>query len=75
MIGGIRSSEDHFRAEGQVVDLPALGLDFAIPIFVFQGALDNMAPAQPVTAYVDGIKALRKELINGPEFRSQRVGF
>ena len=66
LIGGIRSSEDRFRAEGQAVDLPALGMDFAIPIFVFQGALDDIAPARLAAAYVDGIKAPRKEFIAIP---------
>jgi pimeloyl-ACP methyl ester carboxylesterase len=66
LIGGIRTSEDHFRAEGQAVDLPALGTDFAVPFFVFQGALDNISPAQPAAAYVDSIRAPRKEFVAIP---------
>jgi hypothetical protein len=43
-------------------DLPSLGRDFAIPFFVFQGALDNVTPVPPVRAYVDTITAPRKEV-------------
>jgi pimeloyl-ACP methyl ester carboxylesterase len=56
-------SEDHFRSEIEAVDLPVLGTDFAIPIFVFEGALDNIAPVPPLTAYMDSITAPRKELV------------
>jgi pimeloyl-ACP methyl ester carboxylesterase len=47
-------------------DLPALGTDFAVPFFVFQGALDNISPAQPAAAYVDSIRAPRKEFVAIP---------
>ena len=57
------SAENYFRDQGEAVDLPSLGPDFAIPVFVFQGALDNVAPVPPVRTYVDSITAPRKELV------------
>jgi len=51
------------RDQGDAVDLPSLGPEFAIPVFVFQGALDNVAPVPPVRTYVDSITAPRKELV------------
>ena len=62
-VKGLIASEDYFRDQGEAVDLPSLGLDFAIPVFVFQGALDNVAPVPPVRTYVDSITAPRKELV------------
>ncbi len=43
------------------VDLPALGTDFAIPIFIFQGQEDLTALPELTRAYFDSIKAPRKE--------------
>jgi pimeloyl-ACP methyl ester carboxylesterase len=62
-VKGLMASEDYFRDQGEAVDLPSLGPDFAIPVFVFQGALDNVAPVPPVRTYVDSITAPRKELV------------
>jgi pimeloyl-ACP methyl ester carboxylesterase len=44
----------------ELVDLPALGTDFAIPIYVFQGEQDLTAPPKLAKAYFDSIKAPRK---------------
>ena len=44
------------------VDLPALGTDFAIPIFIFQGQVDLTTLPEVTKAYFDSIKAPRKEL-------------
>jgi pimeloyl-ACP methyl ester carboxylesterase len=60
---GIRSSEDHFRGMMDGIDLPALGTDFDVPFFVFQGALDNVAPVAQVRPYIDSIRAPHKELV------------
>jgi pimeloyl-ACP methyl ester carboxylesterase len=60
---GLINSDDHFRSPVETDDLPSLGRDFAIPFFVFQGALDNVTPVPPVRAYVDTITAPRKELV------------
>jgi pimeloyl-ACP methyl ester carboxylesterase len=42
------------------VDLPALGTDFSIPIFIIQGEEDLTAPHELAKAYFDIIKAPRK---------------
>lgn len=34
-----------------------------MPFFVFQGALDNVTPAQPARAYVESITAPQKEFV------------
>jgi pimeloyl-ACP methyl ester carboxylesterase len=67
-IRGIVNSQDHFigvAADGPdtKVDLPALGTDFAIPMFVFEGAEDDVAPAGPAKAYVDSMVAPRKQFV------------
>ena len=43
------------------VDLPALGTDFAIPIFILQGQEDLTALPDLAKAYFDSIKAPRKQ--------------
>jgi pimeloyl-ACP methyl ester carboxylesterase len=67
-VTGFDSSQSHFFGDTMSgpfmdVDLPALGTDFAIPIFVFQGADDNIAPPELARAYVDGITAPQKQFI------------
>jgi pimeloyl-ACP methyl ester carboxylesterase len=60
---GVADSQKHFREAVEATDLPAIGTDFAIPFFVFQGAIDRMTPVEPVRAYVDSITAPRKRLV------------
>jgi len=43
------------------VDLPALGTDFAIPIYILQGQEDLTALPELAKAYFDSIKAPRKQ--------------
>jgi pimeloyl-ACP methyl ester carboxylesterase len=67
-IRGISDSQDHFigvLADGPSakIDLPALGTDFAIPMFVFEGAEDDVAPAGPAKAYVDSMVAPQKQFV------------
>jgi len=45
------------------VDLAALGSDFAVSIFVFEGAEDDIAPAQLAKAFLDGLTAPQKEFV------------
>ncbi len=45
----------------ELVDLPTLGTDFAIPIYIFQGTADLTASPQLAKAYFDSIKAPRKQ--------------
>ncbi|PYR33803.1 MAG: hypothetical protein DMF90_19550 [Acidobacteria bacterium] len=63
LMAGIRSSEDHFRSMMDSMDLPTLGTDFNVPIFVFQGEADNVAPVAQIRPYIDSIHAPRKELV------------
>ena len=37
--------------------------EFAVPFFVFQGAVDHVTPVALVKAYVESLKAPRKELV------------
>jgi pimeloyl-ACP methyl ester carboxylesterase len=67
-IRGTESSQSHFFGEtmsGPImeVDLAASGTEFAVPMFVFQGANDNITPVPPVRAYVDSIRAPQKRLV------------
>jgi len=45
----------------ELVDLPALARDFAIPIYIFQGEEDLTAAPELAKAYFDSIKAPRKQ--------------
>jgi pimeloyl-ACP methyl ester carboxylesterase len=45
----------------ELVDLPALGTDFAIPIYIFQGQEDLTALPELARAYFDSIKAPRTQ--------------
>jgi pimeloyl-ACP methyl ester carboxylesterase len=67
-IGGVTNSQNHFFGETMsgpltTVDLKSLGTDFAIPIFVFQGAEDDVAATPLARAYVDAITAPQKKFI------------
>jgi pimeloyl-ACP methyl ester carboxylesterase len=48
------------------VDLKALGPDFAIPIFVFEGPDDYITSPELAKAYVDKINASQKEFVMLP---------
>jgi pimeloyl-ACP methyl ester carboxylesterase len=50
----------------ELVDLPALGTDFAIPIFIFQGQEDLTALPELAKAYFDSIKAPQKQFFLVP---------
>jgi pimeloyl-ACP methyl ester carboxylesterase len=50
----------------ETVDLPALGTDFAIPIFFVQGQEDINALPELAKAYLDTIKAPQKQFISVP---------
>ncbi|HKM89863.1 MAG TPA: alpha/beta hydrolase [Candidatus Acidoferrales bacterium] len=54
-----------FRVYNEMLsaDLSSLGPDFQIPIFFFQGALDERTPAPFAKAYFDTIQAPHKEFI------------
>jgi pimeloyl-ACP methyl ester carboxylesterase len=62
-VRGVTSSQDHFRDAVEREDVPSLGTTFAIPFFVFQGAIDNVTPVAPVREYVDRVIAPQKALV------------
>jgi proline iminopeptidase len=67
-MGGVTTSQSHFFGEtmsGPIVsvNLPRFSTDFAIPMFVFQGADDNITPAQMARAYVDSMTAPQKQFV------------
>ena len=45
------------------VDLAASDKDFAVPIFVFQGANDDFTPVELAREYVDAITAPQKQFV------------
>jgi pimeloyl-ACP methyl ester carboxylesterase len=59
----------------ELVDLPALGTDFAIPIFILQGQEDLTALPELAKAYFDSIKAPRKQfyLVPGTGHESSAI--
>jgi pimeloyl-ACP methyl ester carboxylesterase len=67
-IAGTENSQSHFFGETMTgpimqLDLATVGTQFAIPMFVFQGAEDRITPTQLVIAYVDAITAPQKKLV------------
>lgn len=58
------------------VDLPALGTDFAIPIFIIQGQEDLTALPEVARVYYDSLKAPRKRfyLVPGTGHEGSAVG-
>ena len=44
-------------------DLRSLGLDFAIPMFFFEGAVDYNTPIEPAEQYFKEIEAPHKEFV------------
>jgi pimeloyl-ACP methyl ester carboxylesterase len=49
------------RGMASTIDLPALGLDFAIPVFLLQGAEDLVTVPSVARAYFDALSAPQKE--------------
>jgi len=65
---GVTDSQDYFFGldmSGPLasVDLRKLGADFGVPIFIFQGAEDDIAPARLAREYLDMIAAPRKQFV------------
>jgi pimeloyl-ACP methyl ester carboxylesterase len=66
-IRGLLQSDDFFREQQETVDLAATATEFEVPFFVFQGAVDQITPVEPVREYVQRLKAPRKELVLIPD--------
>jgi pimeloyl-ACP methyl ester carboxylesterase len=67
-VNGFLTSQEHFLHDDMSgpfmnVDLPALGADFVVPVFVFQGAEDNITPASLAGKYVESIRAPQKQFV------------
>jgi len=67
-VRGVVDSQDHFFGEDMTgplasVDLRALGPDFAVPFFVFNGGEDDIAPSSLARDYVAQISAPRKQFV------------
>jgi len=63
---GILFSAEYLRGrDGPMnqVDLRSLGVEFAIPMFFFEGTEDYMTPIQPAEQYFDQIEAPHKEFV------------
>jgi pimeloyl-ACP methyl ester carboxylesterase len=65
-VRGLLSSDEYFRDQVKMLDVPSFGMDFSIPFFVFQGAEDLVTPVAPVREYVANIRARHKELVFVP---------
>lgn len=66
-VRGSTNSDEYFRKQLLVLDIPSFGVNFAIPFFVFQGTEDNVTPFAPVRDYMSAITAPRKELVLIPD--------
>jgi len=67
-LSGIVASQNHFlgptmQGEMMKVNLAASDRSFALPIFVFQGANDDVAPVELAQIYVDSITAPQKQIV------------
>lgn len=67
-LAGIVASQNHFLGptmEGEMtkVDLSASDENFVIPIFVFQGANDDVAPVELAQEYIGSITAPLKQIV------------
>lgn len=70
-VRGISDSQDHFFGQALTgplnsEDLRALGTDFAVPFFVFNGAEDDIAPSSLARDYVARIAAPQKQFVAIP---------
>jgi pimeloyl-ACP methyl ester carboxylesterase len=59
----IKLAMDHLYAQLVDFDARALGLDFAIPFFIFQGDTDAITPTAKAQEYFDEIRAPHKEFV------------
>lgn len=63
LMRGAEYSRRELFDELQGVDLPALGLAFDVPFFVFQGTCDQATPLELAQEYFASIEAPRKEFV------------
>lgn len=53
----------HGDGLGSQVDLPKLGMDFAIPMFFVEGAHDLLATPDVARRYYDSLKTPQKDMV------------
>lgn len=63
LMSGAEFSRRELYDELETVDLPALGLGFDVPFFIFHGACDQATPIEPAEEYFASIQAPHKELV------------
>jgi len=63
LMKGVEFSRRELYDELETVDLPALGLRFDIPFFLFHGTCDQATPIELVEEYFAAIEAPHKELV------------
>jgi pimeloyl-ACP methyl ester carboxylesterase len=60
---GFHFSGDQLFDELSAVDLPALGLEFSVPVFFFHGTDDQQTPMELAEEYFQRIRAPQKEFV------------
>jgi len=67
---GVIGGDDYYgqALDGPMMreDLPALGTDFSIPVFIVEGAEDDVTPASLAQTYFDQITAPKKSFLLMP---------
>jgi pimeloyl-ACP methyl ester carboxylesterase len=66
MIQGAEFSRLQLYEELKTIDLPALGLEFAVPMFCFHGACDQQTPVELAEEYFNSLEAPHKEFVSFP---------
>ncbi|HEY9218757.1 MAG TPA: alpha/beta hydrolase, partial [Phenylobacterium sp.] len=63
---GFQTATDRFYAMRMSRNLPALGLTFQVPVFVFQGQEDDFTPHSLARGYFDALTAPKKRFVSVP---------
>lgn len=62
-LDGQRLSAEHLVPQTRAIDAAALGGQFSVPVFVFQGAEDYTTPTSLARSFVSSIRAPRKAFV------------
>jgi pimeloyl-ACP methyl ester carboxylesterase len=62
-VAGVHFSGSTIGSSLTAMDLRALGLEMPIPFFIVQGRDDHLTGLEPARAYVEDIRAPKKELV------------
>lgn len=67
-LSGLETSQDHFLGEQmdgplERLDLTELGTNFAVPVFIFQGAEDDITPASLAKSFADALHAPKVQYV------------